>query len=76
MTYHGMVKGGVVVLEGGAQLPDGTRVAVQPIPSSQTGGEVDPLLNLGDLAIETGISDLAANIDHYLYGHPKASNGQ
>jgi hypothetical protein len=27
-----------------------------------------------DLAVETGILDLATNIDHYLYTHPKASD--
>lgn len=31
----------------------------------------DPLLEIEDLAIETGIHDFAENLDHYLYGHPK-----
>ncbi len=26
-----------------------------------------------DLAVETGIPDLATNVDSYLYGHPKAA---
>jgi hypothetical protein len=33
------------------------------------------LFRMGELAVETGISDLATNADHYLYGHPKASHG-
>lgn len=31
----------------------------------------DALLHLLDLAVDTGIPDLAENADHYLYGHPK-----
>ena len=68
MKYHGEVRGGVVVLDDGAALPDGTKVAVHlltpPLPE-------DPLLRMADLAGETGIPDLGTNIDHYLYGHPR-----
>lgn len=32
--------------------------------------EKDPLFTLHELAIETGIKDLAQNHDHYLYGTP------
>jgi fructosamine-3-kinase len=31
----------------------------------------DPAYHLGDLAEETGIKDLAANLEHYLYGVAK-----
>ena len=31
MTYRGKVKSGVVVLEGNAQIPDGTEVRVEPL---------------------------------------------
>jgi len=31
----------------------------------------ESLLNLEDIAVETGISDLAEHHDHYLYGVPK-----
>lgn len=31
----------------------------------------DPLLDLEDIAVETGIPDLAQHHDHYLYGVPK-----
>ena len=31
----------------------------------------DALSNLMDLAVETHIPDLARNVDHYLYGHPR-----
>lgn len=33
--------------------------------------EKDPAETIPDLAIDTGITDLAVNIDHYLYGLPK-----
>lgn len=39
MTYQGTVRGGVVVLEPGAHLPDGLSVTVQPaIEQKQTDG--------------------------------------
>lgn len=31
----------------------------------------DPLLDLKDIAVETGIKDLAEHHDYYLYGVPK-----
>lgn len=31
----------------------------------------DPLFTIHELAMDTGISDLAQNHDHYLYGTPK-----
>lgn len=31
MSYRGIVKNGVIVLEAGAQLPDGTAAQVQPL---------------------------------------------
>lgn len=75
MTYSGTVRNGVVVLDGEARLPEGTNVEVCPTPSK---GE-PPLPNeedfdLSDMAkyaVDTGIPDLATNLDHYLYGHPK-----
>ena len=33
--------------------------------------EKDPLLDLRDIAVETGIKDLAEHHDHYLYGISK-----
>jgi len=34
-------------------------------------GRKDPLFDLKDIAVETGIKDLAEHHDHYLYGVPK-----
>jgi hypothetical protein len=76
MIYRGTVKGNVVLLEAGAQLPDGTSVCVEPQEPARNGslaGQCD-LFQIGEQAVETGISDLATNADHYLYGHPKVSD--
>ncbi len=64
----------MVVLEPGTSLPEGTSVKVEPDPVPAP--EDDPLWHIPDLAVDTGIPDLAANIDHYLYGHPKVTDGQ
>jgi hypothetical protein len=72
MVYHGQVQNGVVVLDDGVQLPEGTAVTVQTVqPPSVDEGADDRVYRLGDLAGPTGVPDLAVNIDHYLYGHPK-----
>ena len=63
-------------------LRPGDRVEVVPLAGSPAAGEhpvpsesiKDPLLGLIDLAVDTGITDLAENADHYLYGHPKQSD--
>ena len=78
MVYRGEVRGGVVILEEGASIPEGTQVTIAPVLTaivSPSATEPD-LRRLGELAVETGITDLAANIDHYLYGHPKVDHGR
>jgi hypothetical protein len=74
MTYRGKVKDGAIVLEEGVELPEGTLVRIELVPGREAdaGRTVDPLLQMTSLAVETGISDLATNVDYYLYGHPKA----
>ncbi|MES1241275.1 MAG: hypothetical protein ABUT39_06610 [Acidobacteriota bacterium] len=59
----------MVVLEPGIRLPEGADVRIEILAERQ-----DALLAMTDLAVETGIPDLATNIDHYLYGHPKAND--
>jgi hypothetical protein len=76
MVFHGRVKDGTVVLDPGVELPEGAAVLVE---LELTGGPEaregdDPLSRMADLAVETGIPDLATNVDHYLYGHPKTSD--
>jgi hypothetical protein len=76
MAYQGKVKGGAIVLEQGVELPEGALVRIELLPGEGRGPEreADPLLEMTSLAVETGISDLATNVDHYLYGHPKSSD--
>lgn len=79
MTYRGEVKDGVIVLAGGVQLPEGTVVEVIAAPASKKlpdDDELDPIFRMDELATDTGIPDLATNIDHYLYGHPKVTDGE
>lgn len=73
LSYRGRVKGGSIILESGVELPEGSVVRIE----LEAAGEEspDPLFGMTGLAVETGIRDLATNIDHYLYGHPKASDG-
>jgi len=81
MTYHGTVQNGIVVLDNGVTLPDGTPVTVVPItatPSKETDG-AEPTIwqKLADLGrrVESEPcdlpADLAENHDHYLHGLPK-----
>jgi hypothetical protein len=76
MIYRGTVKGNVVVLETGAQLPDGTPVHIETDDTGGNGSVADGSdpFRIGEHAVETGIQDLATNADHYLYGHPKVSH--
>jgi hypothetical protein len=76
MTYRGRVHNGVVVIEGGAALPEGTIVTIETHEVRAAADAEDPLYKLGELATASGIPDLALNIDHYLYGHPKVSDAR
>lgn len=81
-TLTGTVTNGVVVLDGGPVLPEGTKVdvAVQTA-SSADAGEITPpkeepkgtfawMLEFAGKVPDLP-SDLAAQHDHYLYGTPK-----
>lgn len=75
MTYRGRVQNGVVVLDDGAELPDGMAVRVEPVETpgdaSQDSDEfVRRMLEIAGTA-EGLPADLARNHDHYLHGHPK-----
>jgi len=76
MTYRGVVKKGVVVLEDASGLSEGTVVRVEPLPLPPMEHDgAESVFRLADRAKPTGIRDLAINHDHYLYGHPKVSHG-
>jgi hypothetical protein len=70
MTYQGTVKGGLIELEPGAALPEGTVVRVEPVQTSPARTLADRLKPV--IGIAKGLpADLAENHDHYLHGHPK-----
>ncbi len=74
MTYRGRIENGVAVLDGGVRLPEGTPVEVAPVEPKKPPIADDPFYRIYELAMPSGIPDLAENIDHYLYGHPKVSD--
>lgn len=47
-----------------AKLPQTCRVLITILPDENE----DPIFDIDAIAVETGISDLAQNLDHYLYG--------
>jgi hypothetical protein len=77
MTYRGKIQGGVVVLEGGARLPQGTEVRVEPeptpaeTPSPAQGSVWNRLEKIAAWAEGQPTqlpADLSSNHDHYLHG--------
>ena len=76
MTYRGKVLGGVIVPEEGAELPEGSEVRIEIDVRTDAAAGPDALFSMADLAVETGVRDLATNVDHYLYGHPKATDAE
>jgi hypothetical protein len=75
MVYHGKVKNGVVVLEKGAGLPDGTEVRIEPLAQNESIPAEGPTLaeQFADVigTVPDLPSDMAAQHDHYLHGAPK-----
>jgi len=78
MTLQGRIKSGVVVLEKGFALPEGTRVTVRPVKataakkSSRTSKSQGRRKLLRHAGKATSLpADAARNLDHYLYGHAK-----
>jgi hypothetical protein len=77
VTFLGTVHQGVVVLPEGVCLPEGASVRVEPVEAGGSEAtEVGSIWDMSDLAVDTGIADLATNVDHYLYGHPKDSDAE
>jgi len=80
MVYQGTIQNGVVVFDNGIHLPEGTPVRVEPVKQDAATPapvrEDDDLLNMTKFAVDMGIPDLSTNTDHYLYGHPKVTDGE
>ena len=77
MSYRGRVKNGVVEFEDGVRPPEGAVVRVEPVESatefdiSAADEYIRRMLALAGTAGPGLPSDLARNLDHYLYGTPK-----
>jgi predicted DNA-binding antitoxin AbrB/MazE fold protein len=66
-TVEAIYEKGVFRPIGKIDLNEGDKVEITVKPFSAK----DSAESFADIAQETGISDLALNIDHYLYGLPK-----
>lgn len=72
---------GVLRLKEPLSLPDGTQVDVIVTSHEEVNGEPSQVMDgrswdtltqlLADCEIDTGVTDLASQHDHYLYGIPK-----
>jgi hypothetical protein len=75
MTYRGIVKKGVVVIEEGAALPEGTEVRIEPIPQGESLSVEGPTLaeQFNDVigTVPDLPADMAENHNHYLHGAPQ-----
>ena len=75
MTYRGTVRQGVVVLEPGAELPEGADVTVTQV--TRPAAETAATTTLGECLLRyagtvKGLpSDMARNHDHYIHGTPR-----
>lgn len=78
MTCRGIVKGGTIVLDEPAALPEGSRVecVIREIGSDGVEASHKPVPMYQDLlefaGRATGLpEDASGNVDPYLHGHPK-----
>jgi len=68
MVYRGQVIRGAIVLDEGVELPEGAEVRIALVPATVPPTEDlegEPLARMTDLAVETGIPDLASHFDRY-----------
>jgi len=77
MCYNGRVQNGVVVLENGAELAEGTIVRVEAVSASAIPPDNENVPTLYEQlapligTVEGLPPDMAQNHDHYLHGLPK-----
>jgi hypothetical protein len=85
MVYHGRVKGGVIVPDPPADLPEGAQVNIELVTAKDTSQVADPttkaatpfagLLSLAGQAQDLP-ADAARNYEHYLYGTDKEKRAE
>ncbi len=74
MKYRGIVNNGVVILDDGANIENGTPVEVEiPIPQRERPTLAEVFQDVIGAAVDLP-EDLSENHDHYLYGLPKSNN--
>jgi hypothetical protein len=72
VVCFGVWRKGVVVLEKGARLPEGTRVRVEVPARPAAGKKAARRRVMRHAGAARGLPpDASRNLDHYLYGHPK-----
>jgi hypothetical protein len=77
MVYRGHIENGGIVLDDSVNLPEGTKVSIEPFGSGELREDQAPPLTLNErlkpfIGKATGLpTDAALNHDHYLYGLPK-----
>ena len=72
--FTGQIQNGVIVLdEGTPSIPEGTRLRIEPIPSTPSGRSRSLAERLSSVIgkAEGLPPDLADQHDHYLHGQPK-----
>jgi len=69
MNVRAVYEGKVFRLKEPISLEQGKEVELIVMESVPV--EKDPLFDLASLSLETGVSDLAVEHNHYLYGTPK-----
>lgn len=70
MQYEGHMAGGVIVLDDKADLPEGTRVRIEPIAPQESRTLAEKFQNV--IGKASGLpDDMAAQHDHYIHGSPK-----
>ena len=72
MQMEGTVQNGVVILDNGQHLADGTRVqvVVAEVPGEAKESSLAGLLKLAG-TVDDLPPDMAVNHDHYIHGTPK-----
>jgi hypothetical protein len=72
-TIETIYRNGRIELPADVHLPEDTCVTVIVADNATHGMPADPAYSIPDLASDIGPPDLARNLEHYLYGHPKRS---
>lgn len=70
MSIQGIVANGMIILDNGAKLADGTRVEVVVKEGPASESSLASLLKYAG-AVKDLPPDMARNHDHYLHGAPK-----